>query len=173
MQNKNAIYNVVGIAFLILLQLFVVRELNLWGVGFCYIYASVLLLIPITFSKGYSLIIAFFLGLFTDMFYSTPGVNAFACVMLVFLKPYVFKSIPTQANFEENDLITPHNFGLINFLVLGFILFIVHHFFIFQLEAYSSEFIWTSLYKAFVSALFTLRSTVILFYLMFSTKSRR
>ena len=173
MQNKNAIYNVIAALFLILLQIFVVRELNLWGIGFCYIYTSILLLIPITFSKGYSLLIAFFLGLFVDVFYSTPGVNASASVMLAFLKPYVFKSIPTQANFEENDLITPHNFGLINFIVFGFILLVIHHFLIFQLEAYSSEFIWASIYKSIVSSLFTLTTTVVLFYLMFSTKSRR
>ncbi len=173
MQNKNAIYNIISAIFIILLQLFVVRELNIWSVGFCYIYASVLILIPITFSKGYSMLIAFFLGLFIDMFYSTPGVNAFGSVMLIFLKHSLFKNIPTQANFEENDLITPHNFGLINFIVFGFILFFIHRVFIFQLQAYSSAFIWASIYKAFVSALFTLTSTVILFYLMFSTKSRR
>ena len=173
MQNKNIIYNIISGLFIVLLQLFVVRELNFWGVGFCYIYASILILIPITFSKGYSLLIGFFLGLFIDIFYSTPGVNAFACVMLVFIKPYIFKGIPTQANFEDGELITPHNFGLINFIALAFILFMVHHFFIFQLEAYSSDFIWASVYKAFVSAIFTLTSTIILFYLIFSTKSRR
>jgi len=173
MQNKNAIYNIASAFFIVLLQIFVVRELNLWGIGFCYLYASVLLLIPITFSKGYSLLIGFLLGLFIDIFYSTPGINSFASVLLVFLKPYVFKSIPTQANFEEGDLITPHNFGLINFIVFGFILLIIHHFFIFQLEAYSSEFIWSSMFKALISTLFTLTSSIIVFYLIFSTKSRR
>lgn len=173
MQNKNAIYNGFAVLFIILLQLFVFRLPDLWGVGFCYIYVSVLILIPINFPKTYALLIAFFLGLFVDVFYSTPGINAFASVLLVYLKPMIFKAIPTQANFEESDLITPNNVGLINFVALGFILLLVHHFFIFQIEAYDSAFIWSSLTKAFVSTLFTLTSTIIVFYLVFSSKERR
>lgn len=171
--NKNTLYHISAAVFLVLLQLFVVRELHLWGVGFCFIYVSILLLIPINFTKGYALIIAFFLGLFIDIFYNTPGINAFSCVLLIFLKPYLFGVLPMQTNFEEQDLITPNNIGFINFSVFGFILLIIHHFCLFQLEAYASEFIGQSLLKAFISTLFTLFTTIVLFYLIFSTKARR
>lgn len=173
MKNKNGIYNILTAFLLVFLQIFVVREVNLWGIGFCYVYVSILLLIPITFPKGYLLLIAFGLGLFIDQFYNTPGINAFGCVLMAYLKPYVFKNIPTQANFEESESLTPHNFGFINFIVFSFILLLIHHFVIFQLEAYSTVFIWQSLLKAFVSTLFTLSLTIILFYLIFSTKTRR
>lgn len=173
MQTKNLPYNLFIGLFLLLLQVFVVRELTLWNVGFCYLYAVIFLAIPISFPTIYALITAFFMGLFIDLFYNTMGINAFASVLLVFLKPTVLKSISTPTHFEDTDLITPHSLGLIKFVLYGAILLFAHHFALFQLQAFSSNFIGNSLFKALVSTFFTLISGVTLSYLLFSTSQRR
>ena len=73
----------------ILLQVFVFNHVQWFGFLNPVIYLLFLILLPLEIPKSIQYIIAFVTGFIVDAFLRTYGMQAFACVLMVFLRPYI------------------------------------------------------------------------------------
>jgi len=86
--NKLA-SNISRFFILILLQVFVFNYVQWFGFLNPVVYLLFLILLPLEIPKSVQYILAFVTGFIVDAFLSTYGIQAFACVLMVFLRPYI------------------------------------------------------------------------------------
>ena len=149
-------------------QVLVVRNLVLFNTAFCFIYIAFLLLLPIQMPRVALLVIAFLAGITIDIFYDTVGINAAACVLLAFLRPYVLVLLTPRDDYEKNDAVNLHIMGWRWFLVYSLFLIFIHHFALFFLELGSFRQVGFTLVKIILSTVFTFIVLVIVQLLFFS-----
>jgi rod shape-determining protein MreD len=71
---------------LLLLQVLIVKNINLGRYFIFFPYVLFILLLPFHTSKPIAMLIAFIYGLCVDLFYDTQGMHASACVFLAFCR---------------------------------------------------------------------------------------
>ncbi len=97
------------------------------------------------------------------MFGNSGGVHATSCLILAYLRPYLFKfsfglSYEYQ-NVKLNDVLTSERFTFILLAV------VIHHFSLFLLEIFQLQLLWDVIIRTLLSGLFTIVTCVILIYI--------
>lgn len=134
---NNVLANIFRFLLLIVLQIFVCNAIHLFGFVTPALYIMALLLLPLELPKGVQYIIGFFTGFVIDMFTHTLGVNSFACVVLMFVRPYLVRLLNGRSTIEGVDRPIP---GVKDFKWLALyavILSLLHQFFVVMLEVSS------------------------------------
>ncbi len=90
---NNVFSNILRFLVVILLQIFVCSHINLFGFARPALYLFALLLLPFELPLSVQYLIGFLTGFVIDMFAHTLGVNSFACVLLMFVRPYLAKAL--------------------------------------------------------------------------------
>lgn len=157
-------------AMFMAVQVLLVRNLVLFNTAFCFIYIAFLLLLPIQMPRVSLLLIAFITGITIDVFYDTVGINAAACVLLAFLRPYVLLLLTPRDDYEKNDSVNVHIMGWRWFLVYSLFLIFIHHIALFFLELGSFRAVGFTMLKVILSTVFTFIVLVIVQLLFFSGK---
>ncbi len=157
--------------FLVLLQITIFFHTSILGLAYCFIYVSLLIFLPLSINRSLLMTIAFLLGLTVDLFYNTPGINAFACVTIAFFKVSVFKFFLGNSDLDENVSIALNNTGISLFVQYTFFMLFFHHSLIFLIHNFDSRNIFYNLFTSFLSSLLTLFVIVLGEYLFF--KERR
>jgi len=111
---KMVLQNIVSFIVLVLVQVLVLNNIHFMGYINPYIYILFILLLPVRFSRHFTLILAFVLGLIIDAFSNTYGMHAFSTVLIAFLRPF---AVNLFANIEEDTNPTPsfNSFGYLPF----------------------------------------------------------
>lgn len=92
---------------LILAQTVIFNNLALYGVALPLVFIYVLVSLPVTLGTNWAMTIGFLSGLVVDIFSDTPGLNAFSCTLLAFVrKPVLHLYLPLD------DEIGPVSLGL-------------------------------------------------------------
>lgn len=168
--NSTILNNSARFVFLLLLQVLVFNNINLFGFINPFPYVLFIILFPVNANKNALLIASFALGLLLDVFLNSGGVHATACVILAFVRPYLFKvSFGLSYEYQTvrlNDVLSPERFSFILFAV------IIHHFTLFVLEIFSVEFIWEVGLRTLTSTLLTLLLCILIIYLIKPNKQR-
>lgn len=168
--NSNLLFNSARFFLLLALQVIVFNNFNLFGFFNPYPYLLFIILFPVNGNKNNLLLASFFLGLIMDLFLNSGGVHATACVILAFLRPYIFRtSFGLSYEYQTvrlNDVLTPERFSFILISV------VLHHFILFLFEFFSVEFIWEIGVRAFSSAIATIIISILIIYLIKPTKQR-
>lgn len=168
--NSNLLFNSARFFLLLALQIIVFNNFNLFGFFNPYPYVLFIILFPVNGNKNNLLLASFFLGLIMDLFLNSGGVHATACVILAFLRPYIFRtSFGLSYEYQTvrlNDVLTPERFS---FILLSVVL---HHFILFLFEFFSVEFIWEIGVRALSSAIATILISILIIYLIKPTKQR-
>jgi hypothetical protein len=146
------------------------RNMVLFNTAFCFIYVAFVLFLPIQISKVFLLILAFVAGLTIDVFYDTVGINAAACVLLAYLRPYVLAILTPRDDYEKNDSVNLHLMGWRWFTVYSLFLIFMHHLALFFLELGSFRALGFTLAKIILSSLFTFLVLIIIQLLFFSSR---
>lgn len=122
-----------------------------------------IVLYPVNGNRYALLLSSFFLGLLVDMFSNSGGVHAAACVMLAYLRPYIFKfSFGLSYEYQTvriNDVLTMERFSFILIAVA------IHHLALFLLEIFKINFIGDIIIRTLFSTLFTIIFSIIIIYL--------
>ena len=128
--------NIARFIVLILIQVFVLNNIRFSGFINPYIYILFILLLPVRFPRWASLILGFITGLIIDSFTNTPGVHAFATVLLAYLRNPVINAF---LSVEEGANPVPgfYSFGVAAFVKYVITLVIVHHTAFFFLETFT------------------------------------
>lgn len=138
-----------------ILQVLLFDQLQLWGACHPYIYVLCLLMMPITLPHSASMIIGAAAGLVMDVFCNSLGVHMAACILLMFLRPYLIGAIVNDKD-RLNEQISSRAIGteaLIKYVVIGVL---IHHLTVFSLAAWSFSHIWFVLLETLVSSIVTI-----------------
>ncbi len=167
MTSRTLFFNVIRFFFLVFLQVLILNNINLGGYINPYFYIYFILLLPFGAPRWLLLISAFILGLSIDIFTNTIGLNAAACVVMAFFRPFVISAISTGPESLIGDTPSLRNQGIKWFLYYSIILVLIHHSVLFYLEIFRfSEFTVTFI-RVLLSSAFTMVLVLISEYLLY------
>lgn len=141
---------------LVLTQVVILNNIELGGYINPYIYVLFILALPFETNENLTLLLAFLMGLFIDIFSSTMGFHTSATVFMAFSRKYVLKLIRPRDGYEFG--ITPNlqNMGLSWYLAYSVILVVLHHLFLFYIESFHFSQFFSTFGRVIVSSIFTL-----------------
>lgn len=162
--NSTLLVNILRFILLLAVQIIIFNNMNFLGYISPFPYLLFIILYPVNANKSILLIASFLLGLIMDMFSNSGGIHATACLVLAFLRPYIFKfafglSYEYQT-IKLNDVITPERFSFILLSV------VIHHLTLFLLEAFQFNFFLDILLRTLLSTVFTIIICIIIIYLI-------
>jgi len=166
--NSIVLVNILRFIVLIAAQALLFNKFNFNGYINPHPYILFIILYPVNGNKNVLLISAFLLGLIVDMFQDTAGIHATACLVLAYLRDYIFKfSFGLSYEYQTvklNDSLTPERFSFILIAVF------IHHFILFLLDIFSVEYIWGTILRTLFSMIFTIILCIIIIYLFKPSK---
>lgn len=169
---RSTLYsNILRIIALLLFQVLILNNIKLHGFVSPYIYPLGILLLPFETPRWAVLFIAFFAGLFVDMFGNTPGLHASAMVIMAFAREYVIAMNKPVGDYEPTHRPTIASLGFYWFFSYAGLLILVHHFFFFTIEAYTFSFFILTLTKITASTLASLLLILLYEYLFYYKNS--
>jgi hypothetical protein len=145
--------NIIRILFFILLQVYVLNKIpHLHRFITPYLYFLPLLWLPFSVSRFGLLIIGFFTGLTLDYFMMTPGLHAAACVLIMYIRPFLVNVLTpkdtSEFNYKEPS---PKAMQLTPYSVYVFILTLLHTGYMVFLEWLSFGNFWDFIIKVFAT----------------------
>jgi len=142
-------------AIMMLLQVLLFNQLQLFGVCHPYIYVLCLLMMPLTLSQHADMVIGAAAGLVMDTFCNTLGVHTAACILIMFIRPYM---VGTLVNDKDrlNEQLTSRTMGMEAMIKYVVIMVLIHHFTVFMLAAWSWAHIGFVLTETAVSSVLTI-----------------
>ncbi len=137
---------------LLLLQVLLINNLQFLGVCHPYIYIFSLLVMPITLPRWADMLIGGVAGLILDMFCNSLGVHIAACIMLMYVRPYLIGAYVSDRE-RLTDEIDVRSIGVVNFVKYTILLVLLHHTMVFFLTAWSVQHFWFTLLEVVVSSI--------------------
>ncbi|MGC8864195.1 MAG: hypothetical protein ACP5O2_00595 [Bacteroidales bacterium] len=155
----------------VFIQLAVFDNLNLGAYFNPLVYTLFILKLPFRTQNWALLLWAFALGLLLDFFQSSHGLNAAACVLMAFTRPFVIKWLTTRRDFSEQEMPSIRDMGVQWYILYSIILLFIHHFGVFILEEGSISGLFAIFIRALLSTGFAFGLILIAEYLFFLKKS--
>ena len=137
----------------ILIQVFILNNIQLSGYINPYYYIVFILYFPTKSSKNATLLLSFLLGIVMDFFCNSYGTHAFASVLIAYLKILWINKVNHAA--ESEDSFELRNLSLSKFMPIAIYFIIIHHFTLFYLEIFSFSGLLNVLSTTLVSSIFT------------------
>ena len=137
-----------------ILQVLLFNQLQLWGVCHPYIYILCLLMMPITLPHSVDMLIGAVIGLVMDIFCNSLGIHTAACILLMFIRPYLIGAFVNDKD-RLNEQISSRSIGMEAMIKYIVILVLVHHLIVFVLAAWSWQHIGFVLFETLISGILT------------------
>ena len=139
---RTVLLYVLSLVLVMAFQLLLLENVQLLGYLNPYYYPILILLWPLKWNRGLSIVVAFGLGFIMDFIENSGGLHTSALVLLAYVRPLLLRSLVARA-VEEGlsvDLPTLGPSKFMTFTAMGLFTF---HFWLFSLEAFAwSEFFW-------------------------------
>ena len=132
-----------------------------------FFYILFIILLPFDTPRALLLFLSFLLGLIVDIFTNTPGVHASASLTIGFLRPYVLQLISSRETLESVAAPRVENMGLSWFAGYTAFLAVIHHFFLFIIEAFTFNDILITLFRIVLSSILSIILIVLSQFLIF------
>lgn len=165
MNNINVFRQAILFVLYAAIQVFFAKNVELFGLAFCFLYINFILTLPLYTDKLVLLISSFALGFIVDNFYDTLGIHSAACVLIAFLRPYVIDLLSSKNELYE---LSVRGSNLVWFGTYTLILTLIHHSVLFFLEQFNFQLVLYTLTKIIASTLFTVLVVLIIQYLFTS-----
>src|SRR6201985_1667142 len=135
--SRAILINLLRFVLLVFIQVFLLKNITIYNLSTPYLYILFILLLPFETPNILLFALAFLMGITIDAFYDTPGLHTCACVLLAFVR-ILFISITVQKEgFDNEPEPTLSIMGCRWFFTYAAVLTVIHHFFLFNLEAFS------------------------------------
>ena len=138
-----------------ILQVLLFDQLQLLGVCHPYIYVLCLLMMPITLPHSIDMILGAIAGIIMDIFCNSLGVHTAACILVMFIRPYLIGAIVSDKD-RLNEQINLHTIGMEALVKYIVIMVLIHHLTIFLLAAWSWHHIGFVVLETIVSSTVTI-----------------
>ena len=149
------IKQIVRYIVVMLLQVLLIDQLQLWGVCHPYLYVMCLLMMPITLHHHADILIGAVAGLIMDVFCNSIGVHMASCILLMFIRPYLIGAIVSDKD-RLNEQISLRAIDMEAFVKYVVILVLLHHLMVFTLAAWSWQHMGFALLETLVSSTITI-----------------
>ncbi len=137
------------------LQVLLFDQLQLLGACHPYIYVLCLLMMPITLPHSIDMILGAIAGIIMDIFCNSLGVHTAACILVMFIRPYLIGAIVSDKD-RLNEQINLHTIGMEALVKYIVIMVLIHHLTIFLLAAWSWHHIGFVVLETIVSSTVTI-----------------
>ena len=170
---STLVKNIMRFILLILVQFYVLDKIHLHQMLTPYIYFLFILWMPFKMNRSLQMLLAFLLGFTLDSFRHSPGFHAAACVLIAYERPFLINILIPQegadSNYEEPSARSMG--GFFPYLIYAGLLSLLHHSWLFFLEAMEFGNFWYFIVKTFLS---TIISLLLIFAaeLLFSRKQK-
>ena len=161
--------NTARFIFLVLFQVLILNHVDISGYINPYFYVYFILLLPFSTPRWLLLLLSFVLGFTIDLFTHTMGLNAAACLVMAFARPFVISLISGVSDLTGNTPSIKYQ-DLKWFTKYSVILVILHHFTLFYLEIFRFSEFFETLLRVILSSIFTLLLVYISEYLFYPRK---
>ncbi|MFA6702904.1 MAG: rod shape-determining protein MreD [Dysgonamonadaceae bacterium] len=139
---------------LVVLQVFLLDRINIFGVATPILYIYFLLKLTLGRNRFYVIITGFLLGLIIDIFMNTPGMNAAATTIIAAFREPIIKLIYTRDAYDE---LTPGiNTDSKSFIRLSISVVLFHQTLLFIIESFTLFNIQLTLLRIVASSILTL-----------------
>lgn len=165
--------NITRFIVLLLLQVLIVKNINLGRYFILFPYVLFILLLPFNTPRPLVLVLAFLLGLCIDMFYDTQGMHASACVFTAFMRSFVLDLFSPREGYEEQLKPTITYMGVGWFTSYALLLIFVHHFVLFYLEAFTFHEFFRTLVRVLASTFASFGFIYLLQFLFYRSSDNR
>lgn len=118
------------------LQVLLFDQLQLLGACHPYVYVLCLLMMPITLPHSVDMLLGAAAGLIMDIFCNSLGVHTAACILVMFIRPYLIGAVVSDKD-RLNEQINLHTIGMEALVKYIVIMVLIHHLTIFILAAWS------------------------------------
>lgn len=167
MISRTLFTDIILIAFLIALQIFVLNRITLFGEYTPVLYPVFVMFYPFFRNKYQFLLLSFLLGLGIDAFLGTWGINAFATTAIAYFRTLIFRtSTDTTTDFFTFSTLQWPRFLLFILSSIFFHQFMVQYIEFFKLSRFFDIFL-----NILVSSIFSF-VFIILYVLIFKIKQR-
>ncbi|WP_209329518.1 rod shape-determining protein MreD [Lunatimonas salinarum] len=155
MTGSHILRSVFGLLLYFLVQVFVLKDIVLFGEAFCFLYVFALLLLPLEVKTIPLMLLGFLFGLGVDTFYNSTGMHAASSVLVAFLRSTWVKANTPRGGYEENVPPTLLNMGLVWFTAFSLPLLLLHHLMFFYTDMAGTETLRPLVTKVVSSTVFT------------------
>ena len=138
-----------------LVQIFLLKNLALFGVAFGFLYLLGILILPTSIRTVPLLIIAFLLGFALDVFYETIGMHAAAATALAFVRPLWLKATSPTGGYDEAEVPSLSEIGVGRFVSYAFPLIFLYSLVFFIADQWGTGGFLGVINKSLFSAIFT------------------
>lgn len=152
---NNTVKHIGLFILLVLLQVLIFNNVNLFGYINPYIYILFVIYYPLKKEKGLFLIVSFLLGLMIDIFSDSGGVNAAATLFIAYIRLPVLSAILGKTDFDY-VLFNLRSIAFSKALIYISILSFIHHFIIFLLSYFSFSTIVDVFIKTILTSVFSI-----------------
>lgn len=134
---SNLVKYIVRFCLFILVQVFVLNNIPpLHHLVIPIVYFLFILWLPFKMGRKAVMILAFSLGFALDCFTKTYGLHAAACVLIAYFRPFLINLLISQEGAESNyNEPSVKSMGITPYLTYVTILTLIHHSFLFFLQA--------------------------------------
>lgn len=171
--NNDFLKNIVRIILVVLIQVLILKRLNLSIGSFNYIhilfYPILIMILPLRISKPVLLLIGFAIGLTVDLFYDSLGVHASASVFLAYIRPYILNIFEPRGGFSVNISPTKHSLGIYWFIRYAAAMLLIHLVFYFSMEVFTLVYLKEIILRTLFSFIFSF-AFIMLYKLLFNPK---
>ena len=170
---SSLLRNIIRFVVFILVQVFVLNQIPALHYSINpYLYFLFILWLPFSLSRFWVMVLGFVTGITLDYFTHTPGLHAAPCVLIAYLRPFLVNIlIPQQGaemNYKEPSI---KSLGLAPYATYIVLLTVIHHGFLFTLEAWQFGNFWYLVIKTLASSLISLL-LILIVEMLFSRKQK-
>ena len=151
----------------VLLQVLIFNNILILRMISPFFYILFILLLPINTPRALLLFLSFLLGLTIDIFTNTPGVHASACLLTGFVRPGVLQLISSRETLESVAAPRVENMGFQWFAGYTTFLVIIHHLFLFFIEAFTFEGFYITILRIILSSVLSVVLIVLSQFIIF------
>jgi hypothetical protein len=170
MNFKNLITFFLRLVLLVLVQIFFLKNLALFGQAFAFLYLVGILLLPLNIRTIPLLLISFGLGFLIDVFYETIGLHTAAVTCLAFVRPLWLKVVSPTGGYDDAQHPTLHEMGIGWFFSYAFPLVFIFSMVLFGIDQWGFGSFFSVLNKSFFSSILTCLLAILVQLLFFKRK---
>jgi rod shape-determining protein MreD len=152
----SIIKNILRFIILVSIQVFLLKNLLIYGLNIPYLYILFILLLPFQTPNWLLFSLAFVTGLSIDIFSNTLGLHASACIILAFFRTIIIRLTVQEESYESQPIPALGVMGFRWFFFYTLILTLIHHFFLLNFEVFRFTEILSTLGRVLISSSFTI-----------------
>ena len=168
--NNVLLKNIIRFVVLILLQVGVLNQVQLGCFINPYLYILFVIMLPFGTPGWLLLLASFALGISVDMFCNSPGIHTSATVFAAFVRPYLLSAMMPRETVEPSDTPNIRIFGTGWFFKYSLMVVLVHHIFLYLIEAFKFSDVHLILSRSLLSVVFTMLLIILSQFLFIRNK---